>query len=177
MVIRKVLNYLKSLYTPLAIQARKAGVNMGVDNYIASMFWTSEPYLITIGSHCQITSGVKLLTHGGGQVLRDIYPKFDVFGKVVVGDYVYLGTNALVLPGVTIGDHVLVAAGSVVTKSIASGSVVAGNPARYICSIDDYLSKNQAFAVPTKGMSSSEKKEYIMKLDANKFICKEYLKQ
>lgn len=47
--------------------AKKAGVIMGDDNFIASYFWSSEPYLITVGSHCQITEGVHIFTHGGGQ--------------------------------------------------------------------------------------------------------------
>ena len=176
-MFRKIFNYIKSKCTPLDVQAKKAGVNMGVDNYVASVFWTSEPYLITIGSHCQITSGVKLLTHGGGQVLRDVYPEYDVFGKVKIGNYVYLGTNATVMPGVTIGDHVLVAAGSVVTKSIPSGYVVAGNPAHYICTIEEFRLKNEAFVVKTKRMSSSEKKKYIMQMDSSRFIKKEYIKK
>lgn len=173
----KIYNYLKSLCTPLETQAQKVGVNMGVDNYVASVFWTSEPYLITVGSHCQITSGVKLLTHGGGQVLRDVYPEYDVFGKVKIGDYVYLGTNAIVMPGVTIGDHVLVAAGSVVTKSIPSGYVVAGNPAHYVCTVEEFRQKNEAFAVKTKKMSFSEKKRYIMQMDSGQFIVKENIKK
>lgn len=60
---------------------------------------------------------------GGGGAVRSKYPKFDTFGKVVIGDWVYIGTNALIMPGVTIGNNVLVAAGSVVTKSVPPGVV------------------------------------------------------
>lgn len=46
--------------------AKYIGVNMGADNFIADKgCWPSVPYLITIGSHCQITHGVRLFTHGG----------------------------------------------------------------------------------------------------------------
>lgn len=55
------------------------------------------------------------------------YPRFDTFGKVKIGDYVYIGTNSLIMPGVTIGDGSLIAAGSVVTKSVPPGVVVGGN--------------------------------------------------
>lgn len=51
---------------PLDKQARMAGVTIGEGTWIASHFWSSEPYLITIGKHCQITSGVLIHTHGGG---------------------------------------------------------------------------------------------------------------
>ena len=131
--------------------------------------WSSEPYLITIGNHCQITSGVKFFTHGGAQVVRDRYPTFDLFGKIVVGDWVYIGNNSLIMPGVTIENHVLVAAGSVVTKSIPSGVVVGGNPARIICTIDEYLAKNLQYNTNTKGLSVSKKKEFLMSIDESHF--------
>ena len=51
---------------------------------------------------------------GGAKVARYKYPKFDVFGKVKIGNNVYIGNNALIMPGVSIGNNVLVAAGSVV---------------------------------------------------------------
>ncbi len=48
-------------------QARRAGVSMGESNFIYSSFWSSEPYLIKVGSHCQITAGVRFFTHGGAE--------------------------------------------------------------------------------------------------------------
>ena len=118
----KLIYKIKALYRkafwPLEKRARYAGVNIGHHNFIASQFWGTEPYLITIGSHCQITKGVSLLTHGGGGAVRRQYPKFDTFGKVTLGDYVYIGNNSMIMPGVTIGNNVLVAAGSIVTKSV-----------------------------------------------------------
>ena len=58
-----------------------------------------------------------MLTYGGGGAVRVQLPDFDCFGKVTIGDYVYIGKRALIMPGVTLGNHV-VAAGSVVTKSV-----------------------------------------------------------
>lgn len=51
-------------------------------------------------------------------------------GDVIIGDYVWIGYGALVLPGVTIGEGAVVGAGSVVTKDVEAYSIVAGNPAR-----------------------------------------------
>ncbi|WP_437920231.1 hypothetical protein [Sphingobacterium sp. LRF_L2] len=66
-------------------QARFAGVKIGKNNMVSSKFWLrAEPYLITIGNHCQITSGVQIFTHGGAQVARTVLPKFDCFGKVIM---------------------------------------------------------------------------------------------
>lgn len=56
---------------------------------------------------------------------------------IVIGDNVWIGSNATVLPGVTIGDHSVVAAASVVTKDVPARSVVVGSPARVVRSIDD----------------------------------------
>ena len=137
--MKKIIAKIISLFVPLEKQARKAGVNMGDNNFIASRFWSSEAYLISIGSNCGITSGVKMFTHGGARILRNEIPDFDVFGKVKIGNYVYIGTNSLIMPGVEIGDNVLIAAGSVVTKSIPSNVVVGGNPARIICSLEDSI--------------------------------------
>ncbi len=163
--------------TPPHIYAKELGVTIGVDNFLPDKnCWSSEPYLITIGSHCQITSGVRLLTHGGGQVLRKDIPDFDTFGKIKIGDWVYIGNNSLIMPGVTIEDNVLVAAGSVVTKSIPSGMVVGGNPAKIICTIEEYKNRNIIYNTKTKGLSHIEKKNILINLESSKFVKKDYLK-
>lgn len=69
----------------------------------------------------QITSGTKFFTHGAAWVLRDKYPEIDFFGKIKIGDNVYIGNDSLILPGVAIGSNVIIAAGSVVTKSFRGG--------------------------------------------------------
>jgi acetyltransferase-like isoleucine patch superfamily enzyme len=160
---------------PLEKQAKLAGVKIGVNNFIASKFWSSEPYLIEIGNNCQITNGVKFFTHGGAQAIRKDYPKFDCFGKVSIGDYVYIGTNSLIMPGVSIGDNVLVAAGSVVSKSIPSGYVVGGNPAKIICTLRKYIENNLHYNLNSKGLSSLKKKELLLSIPNNKFLKKEEL--
>lgn len=109
---------------------------------------------------------------GGGNILRDKYPDFDCFGKVVIGNYVYIGANALIMPGVTIGDNVLVAAGSVVTKSIPPRMVVAGNPAKIICSIDEYYERNKQFDLHTKCLSSAEKRKILLSTSPQRFLQK-----
>lgn len=159
-------------FLPLEKQARYSGVKLGANNFISSRFWSTEPYLITIGSNCQITDGVHIYTHGGANVMRRFDPKFDCFGKVVIGDYVYLGSRAMIMPGVTIGDNVLVAAGSVITKSVPSNVVVAGNPARIICDIDTYYNKNRMYNTNTKGLSQKDKKKILLELPDCKFVTK-----
>lgn len=101
---------------------RKRGCTIGKGCSIASRSFGSEPYLITIGDYVQITAGVKIFTHGGAWMLvHNSIEKGDFFGKVNIGNKVYIGNNALILPGVTISDNVIVSAGSVVAKSGSFG--------------------------------------------------------
>lgn len=109
---------------------------------------------------------------GGGNALRDKYPDFDCFGKVKIGNYVYIGTNALIMPGVTIGDNSLIGAGSVVTKSVPPRMVVAGNPAKVICTIDEYYERNKQFDLHSKKLPSKEKKKLLTEAPPEMFLTK-----
>jgi len=178
-MVKRIFFKIKKLYEScfsLETQAKRAGVHIGKGTEVFSKFWSSEPYLINIGSHCQVTAGTQMLTHGGGNVVRHLYPLFDCFGKIIIGDYVYIGYNSLIMPGVTIGDHVLVAAGSVVTKSVPDNVVVAGNPARIICDIGAYMRRNEAFNINTKGLSGKKKKVLLKELPDDRFIRKSIMK-
>ena len=112
--------------------ARHIGVKIGKNCFISTREWSSEPYLITIGNNVQITRNVSIHTHGGGNAIRKQYPDFDVFGKVVIEDWAYIGAYSQIMPGVTVGEGAIVAAGSIVTNSVAPHTVFGGNPARLI---------------------------------------------
>ena len=152
--------------------ARHLGVNIGKDCFIDTRYWGNEPYLITIGNNVAVTGGVRIHTHGGARVARRQFPNFDVFGKVVIEDWAYIGSCAQIMPGVTIGQGSMVAAGSIVTKSVPPGMVVAGNPAKVICKVDDYIERNQKYNLNSKGMDSKSKKEFLLSLPEEKFIKK-----
>lgn len=159
------------------VYAQKMGVKIGKNCVISTRFWGSEPYLIEIGDYVRITSGVRFFTHGGGRVFRKEYPDMDFFGKIKIMNNVYIGNGAYILPGVTIEDNVVVGAGSVVTKSVPSGSIIAGNPAKIISSFDDFKTKCLAHNVGTKSMSPEEKKAYLLSGNADHFFVKKgYLK-
>jgi maltose O-acetyltransferase len=85
---------------------------------------------VTIGDDVQIGPGVQLLTatHPLDPELRRA--KWESARPIVVGDNAWLGGGVVVLAGVTIGRDAVVGAGSVVTRDVADGAVVAGNPAR-----------------------------------------------
>ena len=152
--------------------ARHIGVKIGKNCLIATRLWSSEPYLITIGDNVQVARDVAFFTHGGGLVIRSIVPDYDSFGKITIEDNVYIGAHSLIMPGVTIGAGALVAAGSVVMKSVPAGVVVGGNPAKYICTVDEYIQRNLKYNLHTKELNAIEKREFLQSLAADKFIQK-----
>lgn len=176
MTMNRLLKKIKEVVYSLALSkeryARHVGVRIGKNCMIATRKWSSEPYLIFIGDNVQVTNDVYFHTHGGGHVARKDFPNFDVFGKIIIKDGAYIGSGSHIMPGVTIGKQVLVAAGSIVTKSVPDKMVVAGNPAKIICSVADYIEKNKKYNVNTKGLSFKEKKHYLLSLDDEMFIHK-----
>lgn len=175
----KIFSLLKSLYEHYFLSneeyLRKQGVSIGDNCCIYSRSFGSEPYLVSIGNHVQITVGVKFFTHGGGWILRNEFPDFDAFGKIKIGNNVYIGANSLIMPGVTIGDNVIIGAGSVVTKSIPSNLVVAGNPIKKIGTIDKFKSSVLNYNLNTKGLSPKDKKNFLLKQNDEVFIMKNSL--
>lgn len=173
-LIRSLWDKWQAFHNPIQFY-RQNGTKLGQDCSITRYCSLgTEPYLVSIGNHVQITNGVKIFTHGGGWILRLEDKNFDSFGRVVIGDNVYIGNNALIMPGVTIGNNVVVGAGSVVTKSIPSDVVVAGNPAKIISSIERYKEKTFPYNTHTKGLDAMQKKEALLKGDYP-FIEKPYM--
>ena len=151
------------MFLPAKMYAKLLGVKVGKNTMINTKNWSTEPYLISIGNNCQITSGVWFHTHGGAHVVRKYIPDFDSFGEIIVEDGAYIGTGAQILPGCRIGTGALVAAGSIVTKSVPAHSVVAGIPAKLICSVEDYLKRVEPYNMHTNGLSWGQKKLVVEK--------------
>lgn len=171
-MIKKVLNFYRRKFWKSEKYARSIGVQIGVNCDIQDVCFGSEPYLIQIGDHVQITSGTKIFTHGAAWVLREKYPDIDFFGKVKIGNNVYVGNNALIMAGVTIGNNVIIAAGAVVTRSVCDNSIVGGNPAKKIGSVIDFETKMLQYDVKTKGKKFADKKKCLLNLPEAKFIRK-----
>lgn len=106
---------------------------------------TQNPYLLSIGKNVQITRGVILLTHDySWSVIKGCFG--EVCGgqfPLTIGDNVFIGMNAVLLGGTQVGNNVVIGAGSVVKGHIPSNTVVAGNPARVICTIEEYRDKRR----------------------------------
>lgn len=145
---------------------RERGVKIGSGCDIAkNVNFGSEPWLIQIGNNVRITQRVQFITHDGGLwTLRKmglISSDSVKYGKIKIGDNCNISWNTIIMPNVSIGDNCVVAAGAVVTKSIPSGEVWGGVPAKRIESIEEYCSKIQNDIVPTFGMSDRSKRDYL----------------
>jgi acetyltransferase-like isoleucine patch superfamily enzyme len=125
----------------------------------------SEPYLIKLGNKVSMSEGVRFITHDGGVwVLRNIYKEckhVDLFGRIEIGDNVFLGMNVTILPGVTIGNNCIVGTGAIVTKDLPPNSVAAGVPARVLTQTQEYLNKNKHKFIDTKHLIQSEKEQVV----------------
>jgi acetyltransferase-like isoleucine patch superfamily enzyme len=158
--------------------AKFIGVKIGSGCSISTKLFSSEPYLISIGDNCRVASEVLLLTHGGVRPLRKIYAElidFDYFGKVRIGNNVYIGQRSIIMPGVTIEDNCIIGAMSVVTKSIPKNSVVAGNPAKIITNTDNFVERIKKFNVKTNKLDKIARKKILLSLDDSHFMKKTFL--
>lgn len=152
--------------------AKKIGVRIGNDCRIlddpCSVFG-SEPWLVSIGNHVEITNGVRFITHDGAlwcvRYINSDLKNIDIFKPITVGNNVMIGMNSIILPGISIGNNVIIGANSVITKSIPDNVVVAGVPCKTISTFDSYVKKiiNSSEYVFTKNMTQVQKHSYLLK--------------
>lgn len=98
------------------------------------------PWLIEMGDGSGLAPMAYLLAHDAS---TKKYLDRTRVGRIKIGKNVFIGAHAMVLPGVAIGDEAIVAAGCVVTRDVEAGAIVAGNPARVIGNVSDYIAKQR----------------------------------
>lgn len=102
---------------------------------------------ITIGKNCILCAGISIIAHDySWKVLEDVYGEILPSGgmPISIGNNVFIGANTTILGGTTIGDNVIVAAGSVVCGDLPSNTVCAGTPAKVIKPLEAYYQKRKA---------------------------------
>ncbi|CAM3965995.1 DapH/DapD/GlmU-related protein [Flavobacterium antarcticum] len=175
-MISRILKYLRRYYKIKTMNpsdyARSLGVKVGNNCSIAINYFGTEPYLIEIGDKVQITNDVRFFNHGGSWIFRHKHPEFDYFGKITIGNNVYIGNCAMIMPGITIGSNVLIGAGSIITKSIPDNAIVAGNPGKIVGEVNELFSRVEAYNLNCKSMNAVEKQIYLLNLSDEKFITK-----
>jgi acetyltransferase-like isoleucine patch superfamily enzyme len=121
---------------------RAQGAIIGEDCRILVRNLGPEPYLIRIGRHCTVSTEVTFVTHDGGTwVFTEEHPSLQRFGPIQVEDNCFIGTGAVLMPGVRIGPNAIVGAGAVVTRDVPPGTVYAGVPARKVADLETYKRK------------------------------------
>lgn len=144
---------------------RKKGAKVGKDCLILTDKFGTEPFLIEIGDHVVIATGTHLINHDGGVwILRKKYPDLNVFGKIIIGDNVFIGIGCILLLGTEIGENCIIGAGSVVRGKIPDNSVVMGNPAKIIMKrsfAEKFILKSKN-RIDTKNLKKEKEKEVIL---------------
>lgn len=150
--------------------AKRNGMKVGIGVSLASkrsIVFGTEPYLIEIKDYVRLSGNVCFLTHDGGTWAfrhEEEYKHVFKYGRIVVGEYSFLGYGVTILPGVTIGKNCVIGAGSVVTKDVPDGMVVAGVPAKIICTTKEYAEKcknSMPHGIDLDKYYSNKKKEIL----------------
>jgi maltose O-acetyltransferase len=119
------------------------GMHIGRDVNLPASTWidTSHCFLISIGDRCGFGEGCMILAH---DAQMDEYLDAARLGRVVLHESCHIGARTTILAGVEIGPRTVVGANSLVSKSLPPDSVCAGNPAKVLCSLSEYLEKHRA---------------------------------
>jgi acetyltransferase-like isoleucine patch superfamily enzyme len=126
----------------------------------------SEPYLVEIGNHVAIAGGTQFISHDGAiWCFRDEIKNGDIFGKIKIGNNVFIGNNCVILPNTTVGDNCIIGIGSIVRGQFPDDSVIIGNPAKviYKTSIQRLMYRQNKGLLLTHNLSEREKIKVILK--------------
>lgn len=132
------------------IKKYKLFYNIGNNCYYTSNILPAEPFLVCLHNNIVISAGVRIITHDVSHIVfnkeENTSKYYCQFGKVEIHDNVYIGANAIINYGVTIGENCVIGAGAVVTKDVPPGSVVAGVPARIINTYEALKHKKEEYS-------------------------------
>lgn len=146
----------KDMNEYLRLQGVKIGKNCRFYRPSSMNIDITRPIMLEIGNYAKITSGVVILAHDYSRsVLRRAYG--EIVGEArttIIGDNVFIGMNSVILNGSHIGDNVIIGAGSIVSGEIPSNTVIGGNPAKVIMTLDEYYSRRKVKCI-------DEAKDYI----------------
>jgi len=131
---------------------KRKGLTLGENVEIVGSFFfdPSHCFLISIGDCCTICPNVRLIAHDASTKKHLGYTKI---GRITIKARCFIGDSVIVLPSVAIGPDVIVGAGSVVVQDIPPNTVAAGNPARVVSTLEDYLQKIASLRIRTRVFS------------------------
>ena len=136
----------------------------GEDCFFQPINFGTEPKLISFGNNVYVAAKVTFINHDVIHMMLNTAEKTDRFseyvGRINFGNNIFIGSNSTILYGVSIGSNCIVAAGSLVNKSIPTGSIVAGVPARVIGTYDDFMRDREKYSqsIPWNSTMSKEQR-------------------
>jgi acetyltransferase-like isoleucine patch superfamily enzyme len=137
--IKEINENFKYDSSTIAEKFRKQGAKVGENCFIQINELASEPYLVEIGNNVAIAPSVTLITHDGASVIfRDEFPALRHFGRIIIEDNCFVGARAIITAGVKIGKGSVVGPMSVVVRDVKPGSIVIGNPAIQVSTVEKY---------------------------------------
>lgn len=137
-VIKELLYRIRGEYTTEKLIAMGMTAGKNFKRLHGVILDPGHCWLISIGNNVTMAPRVHILCHDASTKHHLGYTKI---GRVTIGNNVFIGAESVVLPGVTIGDNVIIGANSTVTHDIPANSVAVGSPARVICTLEEYLTK------------------------------------
>ena len=171
------MNYLKrvweSIFKLLILKAsdekriqylRKNGMKIGQRCRIRTISFSTEPYLIEIGDHVAVAANTQFITHDGATwCFEEEVDGGGIFGKIIIGNNVFIGINCIILSNTTIGDNCIVGAGSVVRGHFPENSIIAGNPAHVISktNVQRMLYRQNPGLLKTRNMTMAQKDKLV----------------
>lgn len=142
-ILLKIYSLYHSLLNKASLEAAKhRGMKVGKSfNMSDKVYFGTEPYLIEIGDHVNIAAGVRFVNHGGTTTLLRRLPGYEdarIFGRIKIGNNCTIGINCVIMQDVQIGNNCILGANSVLSQSMPDNTVFIGNPAQFLCTIEDY---------------------------------------
>ena len=138
--LRQLLYRLRGDVATSALISRGMKVGKNFERMAGVILDDSHCWLIEIGDNVTMAPRVHVLCHDASTKKFLGYTKI---GRVTIGNNVFIGAERVILPGIKIGNNVVIGANSTVTHDIPDGTVVAGSPAKKLCSLDEYLEKEK----------------------------------
>lgn len=139
---------------------RRGGAHIGKNCAILSNLDFCEKQLLYIGNDVTVSSDVLFVTHDAS-LCKHTQRSGALFGKIIIGNNCFIGQRSMLMYGVTLADDIIVAAGSVVTKSfVEKGAIIGGNPAKQIGTVNEFAIKHFE-----QRMKLSELNDAILKND------------
>lgn len=153
---------------------KKLGVKIGDNSTVLYPSYVDGrwPYLLEIGKNVVISINATILTHDAATAFAGDMVKV---GKVIIYDHCFIGANSTILCNVRIGPDSIVGAGSVISGDVPPNSVYAGNPATFICTVDEFIQKHKQLGKSLPFFEAVDFEHAFIK-DRQKLLLKEGLR-